>query len=262
MTEIDIKSRLALKTVSALGVLALSAAALAGCAATSTETEATESETSAAATTTPGGCELGPEQEGDLTLKLGTALPLTGNLAFLGPPEEAGVALAIKDINEAAKGITIEATLGDSGDTDNKAYDTEIPRLLNAGVEAVIGAASSGTSLQFIDRLVAECVIQFSPANTSAALTDYADKGLYFRTAPSDVLQGEVLGNLIAEDGHQKISMIVLNDSYGTGLAEFVTAAFTAAGGEVLAAPTYNTGDTNFASQSQRHLLLDLTLSC
>ena len=249
MTEIDIKSRLALKTVSALGVLALSAAALAGCAATSTETEATESETSAAATTTPGGCELGAEQEGDLTLKLGTALPLTGNLAFLGPPEEAGVALAIKDINEAAKGITIEATLGDSGDTDNKAYDTEIPRLLNAGVEAVIGAAFSGTSLQFIDRLVAECVIQFSPANTSAALTDYADKGLYFRTAPSDVLQGEVLGNLIAEDGHQKISLIVLNDSYGTGLAEFVTKAFEAAGGEVLAAPTYNTGDTNFTSQ-------------
>ena len=93
MTEIDIKSRLALKTVSALGVLALSAAALAGCAATTTETEATESETSAAATTTPGGCELGAEQEGDLTLKLGTALPLTGNLAFLGPPEEAGVCL-------------------------------------------------------------------------------------------------------------------------------------------------------------------------
>ena len=249
MTEIDIKSRLALKTVSALGVLALSAAALAGCAATSTETAATESETSAAATTTPGGCELGPEQEGDLTLKLGTALPLTGNLAFLGPPEEAGVALAIKDINEAAKGITIEATLGDSGDTDNKAYDTEIPRLLNAGVEAVVGAASSGTSLQFIDRLVAECVIQFSPANTSAALTTYEDKGLYFRTAPSDVLQGEVLGNLIAEDGHQKISLIVLNDSYGTGLAEFVTKAFEAAGGEVVAAPTYNTGDTNFTSQ-------------
>ena len=248
MTEINTKSRLALKTVSALGVFALSAAVLAGCAATTTETEATESETSAA-TTTPGGCELGPEQEGDLTLKLGTALPLTGNLAFLGPPEEAGVALAIKDINEAAKGITIEATLGDSGDTDNTAYDPEIPRLLNAGVEAVIGAASSGTSLQFIDRLVAECVIQFSPANTSAALTTYEDKGLYFRTAPSDVLQGEVLGNLIAEDGHQKISMIVLNDSYGTGLAEFVTAAFTAAGGEVLAAPTYNTGDTNFTSQ-------------
>jgi branched-chain amino acid transport system substrate-binding protein len=43
--------------------------------------------------------------------------------------------------------------------------------------------------------------------------------------------------------------LIVLNDSYGTGLAEFVTKAFEAAGGEVLAAPTYNTGDTNFTSQ-------------
>jgi branched-chain amino acid transport system substrate-binding protein len=247
MTETTEKSRIAQKSLAALGIFAVGALVLSGCAAPATEETATETETAAA--TTPGGCELGAEQEGDLVLKLGTALPQTGNLAFLGPPEEAGAYLAVDEINNAGKGITIEATYGDSGDTDNKAYDTEIPRLLNAGVQAVVGAASSGTSLQFIDRLIAECVIQFSPANTSAALSTYEDKGLYFRTAPSDVLQGEILGNLIAEDGHQKISMIVLNDSYGTGLAEFVTAAFTAAGGEVLAAPTYNTGDTNFTSQ-------------
>ena len=186
---------------------------------------------------------------GDLTLKIGTALPQTGNLAFLGPPEEAGVALAIKEINEANKGIQVEVEWGDSGDTDNKAYETEIPRLLNAGVKAILGAASSGTSLQFIDQVVGAGVIQFSPANTSAAFTTYDDKGLYFRTAPSDVLQGEVLGNLIAADGHQNIAMIVLNDSYGTGLAQFTTEAFEAAGGTVLAAPTYNTGDTNFSAQ-------------
>ncbi|CAB4541232.1 MAG: ABC transporter substrate-binding protein [Actinobacteria bacterium] len=229
------------KALAVAGVFALSAGVLAGCAPAAEET--------ATGGTTPGGCELGPEQDGDLTLKLGSALPLTGNLAFLGPPEEAGAYLAVDEINAAGKGITIEFTPGDSGDTDNKAYDTEIPRLLNAGVEAIIGAASSGTSLQFIDRVIAECVIQFSPANTSAALSTYEDRGLYFRTAPSDVLQGEVLGNLIAEDGHQRISMIVLNDSYGTGLAGFVTEAFTAAGGEVIAAPTYNTGDTNFTAQ-------------
>jgi branched-chain amino acid transport system substrate-binding protein len=229
------------KALAVAGVFALSAGVLAGCAPAAEETTA--------GGTTPGGCELGPEQDGDLVLKLGSALPLTGNLAFLGPPEEAGAYLAVDDINAAGKGITIEFTPGDSGDTDNKAYDTEIPRLLNAGVEAILGAASSGTSLQFIDRVIAECVIQFSPANTSAALTTYEDRGLYFRTAPSDVLQGEVLGNLIAEDGHQRISMIVLNDSYGTGLAQFVTDSFTAAGGEVIAAPTYNTGDTNFTAQ-------------
>ncbi len=186
---------------------------------------------------------------GDLTLKIGTALPQTGNLAFLGPPEEAGVALAVKEVNEAAKGVTIEVTWGDSGDTDNKAYETEIPRLLDAGVTAILGAASSGTSLQFIDDVTGAGVIQFSPANTSAALTTYDDNGLYFRTAPSDVLQGEVLGNLIAADGHQTLGMIVLNDSYGTGLAQFVSDAFTAAGGTVVAQPTYNTGDTNFDAQ-------------
>jgi branched-chain amino acid transport system substrate-binding protein len=241
MTETTKKSSFARKTIAAAGAFALGAAVLTGCTST----------------TTAGGCELGPEESGDLVLKLGTALPQTGNLAFLGPPEEAGVALAVDEINAAGKGITIDLTWGDSGDTDNKAYDTEIPRLLNAGVQAIVGAASSGTSLQFIDRVIAECVVQFSPANTSAAFTSYEDKGLYFRTAPSDVLQGEVLGNLIAEDGHQKIAMIVLNDSYGTGLAEFTTTAFEAAGGEVIAAPTYNAGDTNFTSQINEALAGD-----
>jgi branched-chain amino acid transport system substrate-binding protein len=220
------------KVGSGLAILAASALVLSGC-------------------TAAGEQSCSEEREG--LLCVGTALPQTGNLAFLGPPEEAGVALAIKDINEspwpASAGLQVEVIWGDSGDTDNKAYETEIPRLINAGVKAVLGAASSGTSLQFIDQLIAANVIQFSPANTSAAFTTYDDKGLYFRTAPSDVLQGEVLGNWIAEDGHENIAMIVLNDSYGTGLAKFTTEAFEAAGGKVLAAPTYNTGDTNFTSQ-------------
>ncbi|GAB3603902.1 ABC transporter substrate-binding protein [Microbacterium aureliae] len=199
-----------------------------------------------------GNATNGPaEPSEEISLKIGTALPQTGNLAFLGPPEEAGVAFAAAQINEVSEdtGLTLDVVYGDSGDTDNKAYETEIPRLLGENVSAVIGAASSGTSLQFIDQLVGAGVIQFSPANTSDAFTTYEDNGLYFRTAPSDVLQGEVLGNLIAEDGVQKLGMIVLNDSYGTGLAKYVTEAFEAAGGEVVAAPTYNTGDTTFDAQ-------------
>ena len=240
MTVSNNRSRF-VKTLSAASALALGAVVLTGCAPA----------------TTAGGCELGAEQSGDLTLKLGSALPLTGNLAFLGPPEEAGAYLAVDEINAAGKGITIDYTPGDSGDTDNKAYDTEIPRLLNAGVEAVVGAASSGVSLQFIDRLTAECVIHFSPANTSAAFTDYEDKGLYFRTAPSDVLQGEVLGNLLAADGHETVAMIVINDAYGTGLRDNATLAFEAAGGSVVATPSYNVGDTNFTSQINEMLAED-----
>lgn len=191
----------------------------------------------------------GPRE--DLALTIGTALPQTGNLAFLGPPEEGGVAFATSQINEVSDstGLTLDVVYGDSGDTDNKAYETEIPRLLGEGVSAIIGAASSGTSLQFIDQVTGAGVIQFSPANTSDAFTTYDDNGLYFRTAPSDVLQGEVLGNLIAEDGNQSLGLIVLNDSYGTGLAKYVSEAFTAAGGEVVAEATYNTGDTTFDAQ-------------
>ncbi|MEO8095275.1 MAG: ABC transporter substrate-binding protein [Pseudolysinimonas sp.] len=198
---------------------------------------------------TPGGGDGGGKK--DLALKIGTALPQTGNLAFLGPPEEAGVAYAVSQINDATAdtGLSLDVTYGDSGDTDNKAYETEIPRLLGESVSAIIGAASSGTSLQFIDKVVGAGVIQFSPANTSDAFSTYDDNGLYFRTAPSDVLQGAVLGNLIAADGNQTLGMIVLNDSYGTGLAKYVTAAFEAAGGQVVAAPTYNTGDTVFTTQ-------------
>ena len=235
------------RTTTTLGGIALigaSALVLAGCAGGDTGGE----EPSESA---------GPGEE--MTLTVGTALPQTGNLAFLGPPEEAGVAYAMAQINEATAdtGLELDVVFGDSGDTDNKAYETEIPRLLGEDVSAIIGAASSSTSLQFIDQVTGAGVIQFSPANTSDAFTSYDDNGLYFRTAPSDVLQGEVLGNLIAEDGHQTLGMIVLNDSYGTGLAKYVTEAFEAAGGEVVAAPTYNTGDTSFDAQISEVLAAD-----
>lgn len=193
----------------------------------------------------------------DLVYKIGTALPVTGNLAFLGPPEIAGTQLAAADVNAAAKGVTVDLLQGDSGDTDNKAYETEVPRLLGEGATAIIGAAASGTSLQFIDQVIAADAIQFSPANTSAAFTDYEDKGLYWRTAPSDVLQGEVLGNLIAADGNETLGMIVLNDAYGTGLACFTKESFEAAGGSVVAASLYNTGDTNFSAQVSNVLAQD-----
>lgn len=204
------------------------------------------------------GCAGGAQSNTFPDLKIGTVLPVTGNLAFLGPPEEAGVLLAQADINAADAGINLEVVLGDSGDTDNKAYETEIPRLLNEDVSAIVGAASSGVSFQFIDQVTKEAgVIQISPANTSPNFTDYDDDGLYFRTAPSDVLQGEVLGNLLAADGHETVAMIVINDAYGTGLRDNATLAFEAAGGSVVATPSYNVGDTNFTSQINEMLAED-----
>lgn len=227
------------KLGSGVAIFAASALVLSGCAASddvAPETTEETGDTSATAET--------------IQLTIGTALPITGNLAFLGPPEEAGVMLAAADINEADAGLQIEVIYGDSGDPDNRAYETEIPRLLAANVSAVIGAAASGVSMQFIDQLVFEAeVLMFSPANTSPEFTTKDTNGLYFRSAPSDALQGEVIGDELGDAGYEAVSMIVLNDAYGNGLADAVEAQFALTGGEVLVRPTFNAGDTNFASQ-------------
>ncbi|QTV79296.1 ABC transporter substrate-binding protein [Microbacterium sp. NIBRBAC000506063] len=191
----------------------------------------------------------GPTEREPLSLSIGTVLPQTGALAFLGPPEEAGVGVAVNEVNAADLGVTISVEWGDSGDTDNRAFDTTIPRLISAGVSAIIGAASSGVTALFLDDVVASGVLTISPANTSPAFTTWDDNGLYFRTAPSDALQGEVLGNLVAEDGHETLGIIWLNDPYGSGLNDATTENFEAAGGTVVASESYNQGDTSFDAQ-------------
>ena len=198
----------------------------------------------APAAETPGA---GSQQ--DLTLKIGTLFPQTGGFAYVGPPEEAAVQLAVKEVNDAKLGITIELTLGDSGDTDNKAYATTTPALLNKGVSAIIGAPSSGVSKLVIDQVIGSGTILFSPGNTSPDFTTWDSRGMYFRTTPSDVLQGEVLGNLIAADGARTLGIIAVNDAYGTGLQEVTSQNFEEAGGEVVASEFFNTGDTTFTAQ-------------
>jgi ABC-type branched-subunit amino acid transport system substrate-binding protein len=76
-------------------------------------------------------------------------------------------------------------------------------------------------------------VIHFSPANTSPTFTTYDDKGLYFRTAPSDLFQGAVLAELAANDGSTKPAVMALQDAYGEGLANAFEGNFTAAGGSL-----------------------------
>ena len=168
---------------------------------------------------------------GDGVLRIGTLLPVTGSLAFLGPPEIAGVNLAILEINEGGGvlGKPVELVEGDSGDTPEFANAT-VDRLLGETVDAVVGAAASGISLSVIDKITGAGIVHFSPANTSDKLTTYADKGLYFRVAPPDLLQGAAIAKLVADDGATNVAIIARNDAYGTGLAEVVQSTLEAAG--------------------------------
>jgi branched-chain amino acid transport system substrate-binding protein len=194
-----------------------------------------------------------PAAEGDGTLIFGSILPQTGNLAFLGPPEFAGVNLAVKEINEAGGVLDkpVEHIEGDSGDTQQDVANPTVDRLLAANVDVIIGAASSGVSMTVIDKITSAGVVHYSPANTSPDFTDYEDNGLYFRTAPSDVLQGRILGETILADGCTDVGVMALQDPYGEGLAENVGLAVTGGGGALTPeAPIfYDPAASNFDAQ-------------
>ena len=191
----------------------------------------------------------GSASAGGLDLKLGTILPQTGSLATLGPPEIAGVDLAVKDINDANAGIKVSVTHMDSGDTTTNIATQSATSLLSQGVSAIIGAASSGVSKTIIDQITQASVIELSPANTSPDFTTYKDNGFYWRTAPSDVLQGQILGNKIVEDGKQKVAILYMNDAYGIGLSTNVKKTLDAAGVSVVYNKTYDPSASNFTAE-------------
>jgi branched-chain amino acid transport system substrate-binding protein len=182
----------------------------------------------AAPTDTPAAAECEPPQAAagatpsTSPLQIGSILPETGNLAFLGPPEFAGVEVAVEEIN-AAGGVLDQPVThlrGDSGDATTDIVNQTVDRHLAAGVQAIVGAASSGVSKLVIDKITSAGVLQISPANTSDEFTCWQDSGLYFRTAPPDLLQAQALAEVIAGDGNQRVSIMALNDPYGTGLAD------------------------------------------
>ncbi|WP_157244774.1 ABC transporter substrate-binding protein [Nonomuraea typhae] len=227
----------------ALAVAAAASLALTACGggANTAGTQATDS--AAPATSATAG-------KGDGTLTLGTLLPQTGSLAYLGPPEFAGVDLAVKEINAAGGvlGKQVSVSHTDSGDTTTQIASQSVDSLLAKKADAIIGAASSSVSLSVIDKITGAGVVHFSPANTSIELTNYKDNGLFWRTAPPDILQGRVLGDLAVADGDDTVAILALQDSYGTGLADSTEKAVIAGGGEVVEKIIYDPKAADFSA--------------
>jgi branched-chain amino acid transport system substrate-binding protein len=212
--------------VTLLALLGMVLAACGGTGDTTTAPAETTTTTGAETTVTTG--------EPGASLTFGGLLPETGSLAFLGPPEIAGATLAIDDINAAGgvMGADVVWIPGDSGDTSTDIANTTVDGHLAAGVHAIFGAASSSVTFTVIDKITGAGVIQFSPANTSQLLSTYDDSGLYFRTAPSDFLQGTILADLAAADG-LTAGVIYRQEPYGEGLAERFREVYESLGGEV-----------------------------
>jgi len=187
---------------------------------------------------------------GSLELNLGTILPLTGDLSQFGPGMQSGGDLAVQEIN-ACDTMTVNMTNEDSG-TNEQTAATAADKLINTDdVAAIVGAASSRVSFAVVDPAAQSGVVQISPASTSPDFTDYEDNGYFFRTVPSDALQGIVLSDVAEEAGYETVNVIALNDDYGQGIAETFEQNFTEAGGTVNENIAYDPQGTSFDSEVQ-----------
>jgi neutral amino acid transport system substrate-binding protein len=182
-------------------------------------------------TTDPSASSAGYPAASSESLVIGSLLPQTGSLAFFGPPEIAGIDLAVQEINEAGGvlGSDVTHVSADSSDADHADVAPQSwSDLQSQGVSVVIGAASSSVTKLVVDDIANAEVVMVSPANTATTLSGYSP--YYFRTAPPDTVQGSALGNLIVSDGVAELGILVFNDEYGTSLRDVVKDVVGAAG--------------------------------
>ncbi|MEV4410592.1 ABC transporter substrate-binding protein [Catellatospora sp. NPDC049609] len=167
----------------------------------------------------------------DTPLKFGGLLPQTGALSYTTPPMAAAAKLAVTEINAVGGvlGKKVEWVDGNDGTDPNVAKAT-IAQHAAAGVHILIGPGASGVALGSLPEAVKNGMIMFSPCNTSASLTTVDDKGLYFRTAPSDILQARAIADVILRDGDRKVAIIAHSGNYGTNLAKDVVKELVKAG--------------------------------
>ncbi|MGH3089774.1 MAG: ABC transporter substrate-binding protein [Rubrobacteraceae bacterium] len=195
-----------------------------------------------------GGEGNGGEGDGEdaLSMTLGTILPLTGDLAAVGPSMQNGATLAVNEINECET-IDIEQ-INEDGATDPNAGAQAADKLINTDeASTIVGAAASAVSFTVVDPAVQNSVVQISPSSTSPDFTDYEDNGYFFRTVPSDNLQGEILAQIAADEGYETMNVLALNDDYGQGIADTFKGAFE---GTVAQDVAYNPQGTTFDSEA------------
>jgi ABC-type branched-subunit amino acid transport system substrate-binding protein len=182
----------------------------------------------------------------EAALKIGTLLPITGDLAQYGTTMQDSAGLLIETVNacQGVFGKPVEL-ISEDDQTDPSAGAAGMTKLAEVDkVAGVIGAAGSAVSMAAVDIAVRNQVVEISPSSTSPDFTTRAEKGdfkgFWFRTAPPDTFQGDALAQLAKEQGAQKVSVLVINNDYGNGLIQSFIPAFKKQGGTVIneASPT------------------------
>jgi len=187
-------------------------------------------------------------------VKLGVILGFTGPIESLTPDMAAGAELAMKEVSDSGKllgGSTVTSVRADSTCIDSGAAIAAAERLITADkVNGIVGADCSGVTGAILQNVArANGMVMISPSATSPALSTAEDDGLFFRTAPSDARQGQVMSDILMEQGIKSVAVTYTNNDYGKGLADAFQASYEAAGGKVTINAAHEDGKADYSAE-------------
>ena len=191
-----------------------------------------------------------PRPPETLTVKIGSASPLTGPQAHIGIDIRNGVQLAVEDANATnieigGKKAKFELVAEDDEANPTKAT-TVAQKLVDSKVAAVVGHFNSGASIPASKIYSDAGVPQISPSSTNPKYTLQGFKTT-FRVVAHDDQQGPTLGRYAAASVKAK-SVAVIDDStaYGQGIADAFEKTVKASGVKVVAREHTTDKDTDF----------------
>ena len=187
-------------------------------------------------------------------VKVGVIVGFTGPIESLTPAMADSAELALKEASDSGAflgGKVLVPVRGDSTCIDAAAATAAAERLVTSeGVAAIFGADCSGVTIAITNNVsVPNGVVTISPSATSPALTTIEDNGLFFRTAPSDARQGQVLAELLIERGIDSVAVTYTNNDYGKGLDGSFGENFTALGGTVEISAAHEDGKGDYSAE-------------
>jgi ABC-type branched-subunit amino acid transport system substrate-binding protein len=187
-------------------------------------------------------------------LKIGTLLPISGDLSSYGGSMQNTARLLVKTVNACGGVLGQPVTLvGEDDQTDAAAGVAAMTKLVEVDrVAAVVGGASSGVSSAAVPIAVRNQVVEISPSSTSPSFTERARKGefkgFWFRTAPPDTFQGKALAEFAHRRGFRSLAILAVNNDYSNGLIRAFVPAFKSLGGKILNEQTPTRFDPRAAS--------------
>lgn len=186
-------------------------------------------------------------------VKIGIILGFTGPIESLTPAMAASAELAFKEASESGSllgGETITVVKADSTCVDAAAASSAAEGVVSQGVAAIMGADCSGVTGAIASNVaVPNGVVMISPSATSPGLTTLDDRGLFFRTAPSDARGGQILADITKDRKVKSVAITYTNNDYGKGLAEVYEAAVKAHGINVTIVSAHEDGKADYASE-------------